>query len=194
MNLWLPFVFGFLFQTLISATINHIAHILLSLSRLGGRVVNISFGQERGLSKIAVCYAGDIKTFCHCKKYPLPPPPPLPPCPLQYTWWLQPNHFYYAYMFPCFNSTHINYLCDMVWDCHNRCMGLYGNLTTFSKRTDFSVVTLYCTIINWTCHESLALLYIISIQEHWGNRIMIHLHLHLLYYSSTFYTSRRVKK
>ena len=54
----------------------------------------------------------------------------------------------------------------MVWDCHNRYMGLYGNLTTFSKRIDFSVVTLYCTINNRTCDESLALLYIVSIQGH----------------------------
>ena len=133
---------------------------------------------------------GILKNFAPLKNILCPPP--LPPCPLQYTWWLWANRFYYAYMFLCFNSTHINYLCDMVWDCNSRCMGLYGNLTTFSKRIDFSVVTLYCTIKNRTCDESLALLYIVNIQEHWGNRIMIH--LHLLYYSSTFYTSRRVKK
>ena len=54
----------------------------------------------------------------------------------------------------------------MVWDCNSRCMGLYGNLTTFSKRIDFSVVTLYYTIKNRTCDESLALLYIVNIQEH----------------------------
>ena len=72
MNLWLPFVFSFLFQTLISATINHIAHILLSLSRLGGRVVDFSFGQE------LYDMRGILKNFAPLKNI-LCPPPPLPP-------------------------------------------------------------------------------------------------------------------
>ena len=34
-------------------------------------------------------------------------------------------------MHACFHSIHVNYLCEIVWNCcmHNKCMSLYGNFT-----------------------------------------------------------------
>ena len=36
-------------------------------------------------------------------------------------------------MHACFHSIHINYLCEIVWNCsmHNKCMSLYGNFTNY---------------------------------------------------------------
>ena len=62
-----------------SAPFHHLAHNLLSSSRLvggGGEGVDIfSFGQEGGSQKI-LYDVGVMKKICPFKIYPLPPSPP----------------------------------------------------------------------------------------------------------------------
>ena len=63
-NLWLPFVFSFLFQTLISAPFYHIAYnYFIFLIKTDRGVSFFSFGQEGGCQKTKYYVRGYEKNF-----------------------------------------------------------------------------------------------------------------------------------
>ena len=51
--------------------------------------------------------------------------------------WLPWRHVKTLYMHTCSQSIHINYFCEIVWNCsmHNKCIGLSRNLTKHSSKT-----------------------------------------------------------